>query len=336
MIILITGVAGFIGFHTAQKCLEQGWTVVGIDNMNDYYSPTLKKDRLGQLQSEKFVFCKGDLVDQSFVQDVFQKYKPEKVLHLAAQPGVRYSLVEPEPYVQSNIVGFFHIIEAAKQADVDHFIYASSSSVYGANRKVPFSEHDHTEHPVNLYAASKKANEMMAHSYSHLYGLPTTGLRFFTVYGPWGRPDMAPFIFTDAILQGKTLQVYGHGQALRDFTYIDDIVDGVFRVMERKAKRNEAWNGLEPDPATSTAPYEIFNIGNSSPVKVIDFIEALEEALGIEAKKDFQPLDRSEVQATHADMTRFAERFHFQPRISLNEGVKRFVEWYKWYEKKSQ
>ncbi|OEH91321.1 SDR family NAD(P)-dependent oxidoreductase [Bacillus solimangrovi] len=331
MKVLITGVAGFIGFHVARRCLQEGYQVVGIDNMNDYYNPKLKRERLSQLTHEQFSFYQGDLTDVEFVNNTFEEGSPTHVLHFAAQAGVRYSLKAPATYIQSNIVGFFHVIEASKVQQVEHFVYASSSSVYGANRNAPFSEHTSTEHPVNLYAATKKSNEMIAHSYSHLFHLPTTGLRFFTVYGPWGRPDMAPHLFTDAIIDGKTFEVYGEGQVLRDFTYINDIVDGVMMVLNSKSKSNQSWNACDPDPASSHAPYNIYNIGNSTPVKVIDFIEMLERYIGKKANKDFKPLSKSEVQLTHADMTRFAKEFNFRPKTSLDEGVKEFVEWYRSY-----
>lgn len=326
--ILITGAAGFIGFHLASRLLKEGWQVVGIDNLNDYYDVNLKKARLQQLESRKgFQFVKMDIADREAVERLFREHRFERVLHLAAQAGVRYSLLHPQPYVSSNLAGFVNILEGCRHTGVKHLVFASSSSVYGANTKLPFSVKDNVDHPVSLYGATKKANELMAHTYSHLYGLPCTGLRFFTVYGPWGRPDMALFIFTKAIFGGQTIDVFNHGKMRRDFTYIDDIIEGIIRVMERVPQGNPQWEG-EGDPSTSSAPYKIYNIGNHQPVDLLQFIEILEETLGRRAEKRFLPLQKGDVPETYADVDDLMRDVGFHPNTPIEVGVKRFVEWY--------
>lgn len=330
--ILVTGAAGFIGSHTSARLLARGDEVVGLDNINDYYDPTLKEARLARLQEQPgFRFVRMELGDRSGLETLFRDERFDKVIHLAAQAGVRYSLTNPHTYIDSNLVGFLHILEGCRHHGVQHLTYASSSSVYGANTAMPFSVHQNVDHPVSLYAATKKANELMAHTYSHLYGLPTTGLRFFTVYGPWGRPDMALFLFTKAILEGKPIDVFNHGKMRRDFTYIDDIVEGVIRTSDHTAQPNPAWNSDHPDPATSKAPYRIYNIGNNNPVELMHLIETLEKALGRTAEKRMLPLQMGDVPATYADVEALVQDVGFAPQTPIETGVQRFVEWYRTY-----
>ena len=332
MKILVTGAAGFIGMHTAIELLKRGDEVVGIDNLNDYYDPQLKQDRLAQLVPfANFRFIRLDLADREGMARLFADEKFERVVHLAAQAGVRYSLQNPHAYVDSNLVGFVNILEGCRHNAVQHLVYASSSSVYGGNEKTPFSEQDPVDHPVSLYAATKKANELMAHTYSHLYNIPTTGLRFFTVYGPWGRPDMAPWLFTSAILEGRPIKVFNHGKMLRDFTYIDDIVQGVVRTLDRPAEPDAAYDGTAPNPSTSRAPYRVFNIGNQDPVPLLDFITAIEAATGKTAEKDFQPMQPGDVPVTSSDVSALTAWTGFAPGTPLREGMGRFVEWYRGY-----
>lgn len=328
--ILITGAAGFIGFSVSKKLLESGHKILGYDSVNDYYDPALKEARLEILKKfPGFYFQKATLEDKETLQKAFREYRPKRVIHLAAQAGVRYSLTHPEVYVQSNLVGFLNILECCRHNKVEHLVYASSSSVYGANTSMPFSIHDNVDHPLSLYAASKKANELMAHTYSHLYSLPTTGLRFFTVYGPWGRPDMAMFIFAKAILAGQPIQVFNKGEMLRDFTYIDDIVEGVIRVTERIAAPNPQWSGAKPDPGTSRAPYRIYNIGNNSPVKLLHLIEVLGKTIGKEVKMELMPMQPGDVPQTYANVDDLQQDVGFRPATSIEKGVKSFVEWYR-------
>ena len=330
MQVLVTGVAGFIGFHVARRLLERGDIVVGIDNVNTYYDVRLKQARLALLSGhERFSFLHLNLADRDGMTDVFTRQRPQRVVHLAAQAGVRHSLTHPHAYIESNLVGFLHILEGCRSTQVEHLVYASTSSVYGANTKMPFSVHDNVDHPVSLYAASKKANELMAHTYSHLYGLPTTGLRFFTVYGPWGRPDMALFLFTRAILAGEPIDVFNYGKMRRDFTYIDDIVEGVVRVLDTLPRPNPAWSGLAPDPGTSKAPYRIYNIGNNQPVELLHFIEVLETCLGRKAEKRLLPLQAGDVPETYADVDDLIRDVGFRPATPLSVGIARFVEWYR-------
>jgi len=332
MYVLVTGVAGFIGFHVARYLLERGDTVVGIDNLNPYYDVRLKEARLALLTGhERFHFIQLDLADRPGMSELFVRRQPERVVHLAAQAGVRYSLTNPHAYVESNLVGFLHLLEGCRQTQVQHLVYASSSSVYGANTKMPFSVHDNVDHPVSLYAASKKANELMAHTYSHLYTLPTTGLRFFTVYGPWGRPDMALFLFTKAILAGESVPVFNYGKMRRDFTYIDDIVEGVARVLDSVPQPNPAWSGAAPDPGTSKAPYRLYNIGNNQPVELLRFIEVLEACLGRKAEKQFLPMQPGDVPETYADVDDLMRDVGFRPSTPITTGIARFVEWYRTY-----
>lgn len=332
MKVLITGVAGFIGMHVAQLLLQRGDQVVGIDNLNDYYDPRLKLARLEQLKPYRnFTFFKSDISDRQATEDLFSKEKPNRVINLAAQAGVRYSLKNPHAYIQSNIVGFTNILEGCRHNDVEHLVYASSSSVYGANTKMPFSVHDNVDHPVSLYAASKKANELMAHSYSHLYGLPTTGLRYFTVYGPWGRPDMSPWLFTSAILEGRAIDVFNHGKMQRDFTYIDDIAEGTVRVLDKVAVPDPDYDNDRPDPASSYAPYRVYNIGNHQPVELMTFIQTIESALGIPAKKNYLPMQAGDVVATYADVDALKQDVGFEPNTPLAEGVESWVTWYRDY-----
>lgn len=332
MKILVTGVAGFIGMHSAKKLLDGGHEIIGIDNLNDYYDVTLKEDRLKTLAGYKnFNFLKLDIKDQKDVLDLFKKESPERVLHLAAQAGVRYSIQNPYVYIDSNIQGFINILEGCRAIKTEHLVFASSSSVYGGNTKVPFSEHDNVDHPVSLYAATKKANELMAHTYSHLYQIPTTGLRFFTVYGPWGRPDMSPMLFTKAILADEPIQVFNHGDMMRDFTYIDDIVASVNETLFKTATPNSHFDAHHPDPATSHAPYRIFNIGNSQPVPLMQFIETIEDALGKKAIKKMMGMQAGDVKVTSADTSELNQWVNFKPNTSIKEGVKRFVDWYKNY-----
>lgn len=337
MKILVTGAAGFIGCHTALKLLARGDDVVGFDNVNDYYDPLLKERRL-QLIAETarasrgtWSFIRADLCDRSAVDDMFAAHGFDRVIHLAAQAGVRHSLTHPHAYVSSNVVGFLNIIEACRHAGTPHLTYASTSSVYGANTKLPFSEHDGVDHPLQLYAATKRANELMAHSYSHLYRLPTTGLRFFTVYGPWGRPDMALFLFTRSILAGEPIQVFNHGNHTRDFTFVEDICEGVVRASDQIAAPDPAWSSEHPDPANSNAPFRIFNIGNNSPVKLIDYIEAIEEATGRKSIREMLPLQSGDIPDTFADVSALEKAVGYKPSTPVGEGVRRFVNWYRDY-----
>jgi UDP-glucuronate 4-epimerase len=343
--ILVTGIAGFIGFHLTKRLLEDGYEVVGLDNINDYYDVNLKYGRLSELgiskdsiqynqavKSDKYNrlrFFKLNLEDK---ENIFQLFKAEKfkhVVNLAAQAGVRYSLENPHSYIESNINGFMNILEACRHNKVGHLVYASSSSVYGLNEQMPFSTSDNVDHPISMYAVTKKSNELMAHSYSYLFNLPTTGLRFFTVYGPWGRPDMALFLFTSAILKGEPIKVFNHGHMLRDFTYVDDIVEGIVKVLFQLPGKNKNWTGKSPDPATSVAPYKVYNIGNNNPVKLLDFIEAIETNLGTKAEKEMLPMQPGDVPATYADVSGLVENFSYKPNTSVNEGIKRFIAWYK-------
>ena len=333
--LLVTGVAGFIGLHTAKRLLERGESVIGLDNLNNYYDVRLKKARLAQLKPFKsFSFTKLDLANRAGMKKLFAKQPIRRVVHLAAQAGVRYSLVNPHAYTDSNIEGFLNILEGCRHTQVEHLVYASSSSVYGGNTHMPFSIHDNVDHPVSLYAASKKANELMAHCYAHLYRMPCTGLRFFTVYGPWGRPDMALFIFTKAILEGKPIQVFNHGKMQRDFTYVDDIVEGVIRTLDHTATPNPSWSGERPDPATSSAPARVFNIGNHQPVELLRFIEVLENGLGKKAVKKLMPIQPGDVPATYADVEDLTQDVGFAPATPIEEGIARFVKWYREYYKK--
>ena len=336
MKILVTGAAGFIGSALALRLLERGDTVVGIDNMNDYYDVRLKQARLDRTTSHPhFQFQKLDIIDREGMASLFRTHKFDAVMHLAAQAGVRYSITNPQSYIDSNLVGFGNILEGCRHGSVKHLVFASSSSVYGANTKLPFSEHDNVDHPVSLYAATKKANELMAHSYAHLYQLPCTGLRFFTVYGPWGRPDMALFKFTKGIVEGEPIPVFNQGKMIRDFTYIDDIVEGVIRAIDRPAAPNPAWSGKAPDPATSYAPYRIYNIGNNQPVELMRYIEVLENCLGKKAKLQMLPMQEGDVPATSANVEALEKDAGFRPRTTVEQGVARFVEWYKSYHRVS-
>ena len=330
--VLITGAAGFIGFHLARRLLTEGFEVVGMDNLNAYYDVNLKKDRLEQLASfPNFHFKQVDLSRRDDLTALFQAHPVEVVVNLAAQAGVRYSLENPHAYVDSNLVGFVNLLECCRHHRVKHLVFASSSSVYGANTRMPFSVHDNVDHPVSLYAATKKANELLAHTYSHLYGLPATGLRFFTVYGPWGRPDMALFLFTRAILAGRPIQVFNHGNMQRDFTYIDDIVEGVVRVMKKIPAPDPDWSGQTPDPGTSYAPYRIYNIGNNQPVSLLRFIEVLESCLGVKAEKEYRDMQPGDVPATYADIDDLYKAVGFKPTTTIEDGIQRFVEWYRFY-----
>jgi len=333
MKFLITGAAGFIGFHVSQRLLEAGHEVTGIDNLNDYYEVTLKAARLAQIKSSLFTFKKIDLADRIAMEQLFSEGKFDRVIHLAAQAGVRYSIENPHAYAESNLMGHLNILEGCRHNKVKHLLYASSSSVYGLNRKMPFSTEDSVDHPVSLYAATKKANELMSHTYSHLYGLPTTGLRFFTVYGPWGRPDMALFKFTKAMIAGKSIDVYNYGKMKRDFTYIDDIAEAIVRLQDVIPQVDAEWTVENGSPATSSAPYRVYNIGNSSPVELMDYITALEEALGIEAEKNMMPIQAGDVLETSADTQALYEVIGFKPATSVKKGVANFVEWYKQYYK---
>jgi len=328
--ILVTGCAGFIGSMQAIRLLERGDEVIGIDNLNDYYDVNLKLARLARLESySNFKFIKLDIADREAMADLFANVNPQRVIHLAAQAGVRYSITHPHAYIDSNIVGFINILEGCRHNGVEHLVYASSSSVYGANTKMPFSVHDNVDHPVSLYAASKKANELMAHTYSHLYNLATTGLRFFTVYGPWGRPDMSPILFARNIMEGKPIDVFNYGNHRRDFTYIDDIVTGVTKVVDKPAEVNPEWSSENPDPGTSTAPYRVYNIGNNTLVHLLHFIEMLEEAIGKKAIKNFLPMQPGDVPDTYADVSDLIAEFDYKPDTPLEVGVNAFVEWYK-------
>ncbi|MBU0714474.1 MAG: NAD-dependent epimerase [Verrucomicrobia bacterium] len=332
MKILVTGAAGFIGFHVARRLLERGDHVVGWDNINAYYDVNLKASRLKLLGGDaKFTFQKMDLAQPELVATAFKEACPERVIHLAAQVGVRYSVKYPQVYINSNIHGFINILEACRYQQVQHLVYASSSSVYGMNKVSPFSIHHNVDHPISLYAATKKANELMAHSYSHLYGLPTTGLRLFTVYGPWGRPDMALFIFTRAILEGRPIQIFNYGRMQRDFTYIDDIVEGIVRVLDRPPRANADWDQIKADPGTSSAPYRVYNIGNHKPEQLLRLIEILESYLGKQAKKELLPMQAGDVEATCADVADLVRDTGFQPGTPLEAGIKKFVDWYREY-----
>jgi UDP-glucuronate 4-epimerase len=328
--ILVTGAAGFIGSAVAQRLLDRGDSVVGLDNLNDYYDPGLKRARLDQLEGHpRFRFAYLDLADRDGMASLFGRERFLSVIHLAAQAGVRYSLVNPHAYIDSNVVGTLNVLEGCRHHPVEHLVFASSSSVYGLNTQMPFSVHHNVDHPVSLYAATKKANELMAHTYAHLYGIPVTGLRFFTVYGPWGRPDMALFKFTRAILEGRAIDVYNHGRMQRDFTYIDDIVEGVVRVLDRPAAVNPAWSGDRPDPSSSPAPYRLYNIGNNNPVELMHLIGTLEAVLGQEADKNYLPMQPGDVVSTYADVDDLVADAGFRPDTSIEEGVERFVEWYR-------
>ncbi|MBJ6725941.1 NAD-dependent epimerase [Geomesophilobacter sediminis] len=332
MKILVTGAAGFIGFHLAQRLLDDGHRVVGIDNLNEYYDVGLKNARLKRLEGrDGFSFVKLDLADRDGMAALFAREGVDAVVNLAAQAGVRYSVVNPYAYLDSNLAGFLNVLEGCRHNKVGHLVYASSSSVYGANTTMPFSVHHNVDHPVSLYAATKKANELMAHTYSSLYGIPTTGLRFFTVYGPWGRPDMALFLFTKAILEGRPIDVFNYGKMKRDFTYVGDIVEGVVRVIGRVPAGSPGWSGADPDPGTSFAPYRIYNIGNNQPVELLRFIEVLEQALGKEAKKNLLPLQAGDVPETYADVDDLTAEVGFRPATSIEEGVGQFVAWYREY-----
>ena len=329
-VALVTGAAGFIGAAVVQRLLSQGAKVLGVDNLSPYYDVGLKEARLAELRKRNgFTFLRLDLADRSVTAELFAREKPRRVVHLAAQPGVRYSLENPSAYVDSNLVGFANVLEGCRAAKVEHLVFASSSSVYGGHTKMPFSVHDGVDHPVSLYAATKKANELMAHSYAHLFRIPTTGLRFFTVYGPWGRPDMAPMLFTKAILEGKPIEIFNDGQMKRDFTYVDDIAEGVVRVLDRPAAPDPAWTSAAPDPATSSAPYRIYNIGNSQPVELLRFVEILEAALGKKAVRKLLPLQPGDVVATYADVADLERDIGFRPSTPLEEGLRKMVEWYR-------
>lgn len=332
MKVLITGTAGFIGSAVADRLLERGDEVVGIDNINDYYDVSLKKDRLKRIGSHRrFTEAFGNLEDKALIDSTFEWFRPDRVINLAAQAGVRYSIENPRAYIDSNLVGFANILEACRRYRIEHLVFASSSSVYGANTSMPFSIHDNVDHPISLYAATKKANELMAHTYSHLYGIPSTGLRFFTVYGPWGRPDMALFMFTKAILEDRPINVFNHGNLRRDFTYIDDIVEGVIRVLERAATPNPAWDSNHPDPGSSKAPYRLYNIGNNNPVELMYFIEVLEKTVGRTARKNFLPMQDGDVPATYADVSDLVADTGYKPSTPIEVGVERFVAWYREY-----
>jgi UDP-glucuronate 4-epimerase len=330
--IMVTGAAGFIGAHLVQRLTAKGAEVVGVDNLNDYYDPQLKKDRLAHLAAgDRFRHVDINIADRPAMEKLFQDNQFDAVVNLAGQPGVRYSLINPYSYVDTNIVGFVNLLEGCRHSGVKHFVFASSSSVYGANTKHPYSIHDNVDHPVSLYAASKKSNELMAHTYSHLFALPTTGLRFFTVYGPWGRPDMAPVLFAKAILAGEPINVFNNGNMERDFTYVDDIVEGVVRVIDKVPEPDPLWNGNAPDPATSYCPYRIYNIGNNQKEKLLHFIEILEENLGKKAEKNFLPMQPGDVQVTYANVDELIRDFGYKPATTLEEGVRKFVAWYKEY-----
>lgn len=338
MKVLVTGAAGFIGSHVALRLLDRGDDVVGLDNLNDYYDVSLKEARLRRVESAgsapgagRFSFVKMDIADRGDIEQLFGDEKFDRVVHLAAQAGVRYSIENPHAYIDSNIVGFLNILEGCRYNEVAQLTYASSSSVYGANETLPFSVHDNVDHPLSLYAASKKANELMAHTYSHLYGLPTTGLRFFTVYGPWGRPDMALFLFTRAILAGEPVNVFNYGRHKRDFTYIDDIVEGVIRILDATAQANLNWDGKHPDPGTSAAPWRVYNIGNNNPVDLVDYIAAIEQALGMKAEQNLLPLQPGDVPDTYANVDALVEDVGYQPATDVRDGIKRFIDWYRDY-----
>lgn len=330
MKVLVTGTAGFIGSHVAMRLLERGDEVIGFDNLNDYYDVNLKKARLARfLEHPAYTHVTADLADREAVERCFERHRPQRVVHLAAQAGVRYAAENPHVYVSSNVTGFLHILEGCRRWPVEHLVFASTSSVYGANAKLPLSEHDHTEHPLTLYAATKKANEMMAHSYAHLYGIPATGLRFFTVYGPWGRPDMALFIFTDAIRKGRPVKLFNGGNHRRSFTYVDDVVEATLRITDVAAAKSAAWSGADPDPASSgVAPYRIYNVGNETSVDLLDYVRIIERRLGVEAELQMLPLQLGDVQATEADVDGLFEAIGYRPRVGVDEGVSRFVSWF--------
>jgi len=329
--ILVTGVAGFIGCEVALKLMERGENVVGLDNLNDYYDVSLKEARLERLFNHggAFTFIRAALEDRTAIEDIFSRYQIDRVINLAAQAGVRYSLQNPHAYIDSNIVGFLNVLEACRHNNVKHLVYASSSSVYGANEKMPFSVEDNVDHPISLYAATKKANELMSHSYSHLYGLPTSGLRFFTVYGPWGRPDMALFLFTRAILAGEPIRLFNHGQHTRDFTYIDDIVEGVIKVLDQPSEPDPYWNGSSPSPASSRAPWRVYNIGSNNPIDLNKYVETLEKSLGVKARRELLPLQPGDVPDTFADVKYLMDKFNYKPKTSIEEGIQNFVAWYR-------
>jgi UDP-glucuronate 4-epimerase len=333
MKVLVTGTAGFIGSHVAMRLLERGDEVIGIDNLSDYYDVELKKARLARFSDQPgYTHIHADLADRDAVEHAFATHRPQRVVNLAAQAGVRYAATNPHVYVSSNVTGFLHILEGCRHHDVEHLVFASTSSVYGANTRMPFSEHQPTEHPLTLYAASKKANEQMAHSYAHLYGLPCTGLRFFTVYGPWGRPDMALFMFTRAILAGEPIRVFNHGMHKRSFTYVDDIVEGVLRTLDQVPSRSDTWNGSQPDPGSSgVAPYRIYNIGNETPVELLRYIEVLEECLGRKARMEMLPLQAGDVPDTEANVSALVQATGYAPQVGVGVGVQRFVDWYREY-----
>jgi UDP-glucuronate 4-epimerase len=329
MKILVTGSAGFIGFHTSKQLLDSGYDVIGLDNLNSYYDIKLKNNRLKILQEyDKFTFQKIDLKDQGKVESFFKKESPQRVIHLAAQAGVRYSIENPQAYIQSNIVGTFNILEGCRHNKVEHLVYASSSSVYGLNKKYPFSVHDKASHPASFYGATKISNELMAHSYSHLYKLPTTGLRFFTVYGPWGRPDMALFLFTKSILASEPIDLYNQGNMIRDFTYIDDITEGVCRIIKKIPEPNPNWSGLDPDPASSTAPYRLYNIGSNQPIQLMDYVQEIENNLGIKAKLNLMPMQDGDVKKSHADVDDLVKDFEYSPKWNIQDGIRNFIKWY--------
>ena len=340
MRILITGVAGFIGFHITKKCLDNGYEVLGIDNLCDYYDIDLKKNRLKELYKSKnkkldnFKFVKANLENHNLLNDLFKEFKPECVVHLAAQAGVRYSLLNPQAYIQSNLVGFSNIIELSKQFDIRNFIYASSSSVYGGEKDMPFHENAKVGHPISLYAATKRSNELIAHTYSNLFNLPCTGLRFFTVYGPWGRPDMAYFSFTDSIINGKSIQVFNNGNMMRDLTYVDDVCQSLIKLINKPALPDNNFDKNIPNLSSSWCPYRVFNIGNSNPIKLLDFIEIIEDVLNIKAKKEFMPMQPGDVKATYADCSSLEKWIGFQPKTSFKEGIEKFIKWYLTYYKK--
>lgn len=326
--IIVTGAAGFIGSHLSKRLMSEGHQVIGIDNVNDYYSTQLKEDRLKMIENENFTFYRTDLEKLGTINEIFEKHQPSIVINLAAQAGVRYSLENPHAYINSNIVGFTNILEACRHFKIEHLIYASSSSVYGANTTKPFTTSDNIDHPLSLYAATKKSNELMAHTYSHLYNLPTTGLRFFTVYGPWGRPDMALFLFTKAIVNDEPIDVFNHGEMMRDFTYVDDIVESITRLTQRPAQKNDDWSGANPDPGSSYAPYKVYNIGNNSPVLLMDFIEAIEKKLDKKAKKNYLPLQPGDVPETYANVEDLFRDIDFQPQTTIQAGINEFIDWY--------
>ncbi|MBO8221413.1 capsular biosynthesis protein CpsI [Prochlorococcus marinus str. MU1417] len=335
MVVLVTGAAGFIGFHTCKRLIEDGVRVIGIDSLNDYYDLNLKEARLENLKSKSkefknlFSFFKGDITENSFLEEIFEIYKPSKVINLAAQAGVRYSLINPDSYYNSNLIGFGNILKNCIKYKIEHFVYASSSSVYGGNTKLPLSEKDPVDHPVSLYAATKRANELIAHSYSHLYNLPSTGLRFFTVYGPWGRPDMALFLFTKSMIKGEKIDVYNNGNMVRDFTYIDDVVNSIIKVLEKPPKENSSLEKSGLSPENSWAPHKVFNVGNSKPIKLLDFLKVLEEILCVKANINYLPMQSGDVRATESDTTILEDYINYRPNTPIKNGIKEFVKWYK-------